>query len=68
MKVREAFRRQAEVCAEMGSPFTARVCDLAADRLAAGDAVADRVLGWPGDPGTAPTPCRSASRARCTGW
>jgi hypothetical protein len=34
----------------MGSPFTARLCTLVADRLAPGDAVSDRLLGWPGDP------------------
>jgi hypothetical protein len=48
--VRAAFRRQAEVCAELGSPFTARLCALAAARLAPGGPVADRVLDWPGDP------------------
>ncbi|MBP7000005.1 DUF2332 family protein [Amaricoccus sp.] len=47
---RAAFRRQAEFCAELGSPFTARLCALAAERLAPGGAVADRVLGWSGDP------------------
>ena len=50
MSVRGAFRAQARVCAEMGSPFTARLCALVAERLAPGGAVADRVLGWPGDP------------------
>ena len=34
----------------MGSPFTARLCRLLAERLAPGDPVSDRVLGWPGDP------------------
>jgi hypothetical protein len=48
--VRDAFRRQAEVCADMGSPFTARLCALAAERLAPGGPVPDRVLDWPGDP------------------
>ena len=50
VSVRDAFRAQARVCDEMGSPFTARLCALVAERLAPGDAVADRVLGWPGDP------------------
>ena len=50
VSVRGAFRAQARVCAEMGSPFTARLCALVAERLAPGGAVADRVLGWPGDP------------------
>ena len=48
--VRDAFRAQASICAGMGSPFTARLCRLVADRLAPGDPVSDRVLGWPGDP------------------
>ena len=50
MSVRGAFRAQARVCERMGSPFTARLCALIAERLAPGDPVADRVLGWPGDP------------------
>ncbi len=48
--VRAAFRGQAEFCDLMGSPFTARLCRLLAGRLAPGDAVADRVLSWSGDP------------------
>ena len=52
MTVRDAFRAQAEVCAAMGSPFTARLCRLVADRLRLGTPVADRVLGWRGDPGS----------------
>ncbi len=47
--IREVFREQARSCAKMGSPFTARVCALLAERMAVGGAVADRVLGWPGD-------------------
>ena len=35
---------QAGVCAEMGSPFTARVCTLVADRLGPGTPAADRVI------------------------
>jgi len=50
VSVRGAFHAQARVCAEMGSPFTARLCALLAERLQAGDPVADRVLDWPGDP------------------
>jgi hypothetical protein len=50
VSVRGAFRAQARVCEAMGSPFTARLCALLADRLAPGDPVSDRVLGWPGDP------------------
>ena len=46
-----AFHAQAAICATMGSPFTARLCTLLGERLAPGAAVADRILGWPGDPG-----------------
>jgi hypothetical protein len=49
VKVRDDFRAQAQHCENMGSPFTARLCRLLADRLAPGDSVSDRVLGWPGD-------------------
>lgn len=48
--VRAAFRHQAAVCAELGSPFTGRLCSLVADRLAPGSPAAERVLDWPGDP------------------
>lgn len=51
MNVREAFRAQAEDCLALGSPFTARLCRTFAERLAPGDPVADRILGWPADPG-----------------
>jgi hypothetical protein len=51
VNVREAFRAQAVHCAAMGSPFTARLCTLVAERIAPGDPVSDRVLGWSGDPG-----------------
>jgi hypothetical protein len=51
VSVRAAFRAQARTCAAMDSPFTARLCDLLAERLTPGDAVSDRVLGWQGDPG-----------------
>ena len=62
---REAFRFQAAACAGMGSPFTARLCTLLADRLAPGGAVADRVLDWPGDPRADALPLRLAGA--CTG-
>jgi hypothetical protein len=48
--VREAFAEQAVTCEGMGSPFTARLCRLVAARLEPGGSVADRILGWPGDP------------------
>lgn len=49
MSFAAACRDQARSCAALGSPFTARLLTLAADRLAPGTALADRLLGWPGD-------------------
>jgi hypothetical protein len=48
--IRHAFERQAAACEALGSPFTARLCRLIGERLQPGSAVADRVLGWSGDP------------------
>ena len=49
MSVRAAFALQAEACAALGSPFTARLCALLGQRLQPGGAVADHQLSWPGD-------------------
>lgn len=50
-RVRRSFLRQAEACARLGSPFTARLCRLAAERLDAGASPVDAMLlGWSGDP------------------
>lgn len=49
-RVRDSFRTQADACAALGSPFTARLLRLLAEGLAPGTAVADRVLGWVGEP------------------
>ena len=49
-RVRQAFLDQAQYCDALGSPFTARVCRLFAQRLAPGGAVADTILNWSGDP------------------
>ena len=48
--LRAALHRQAEACRNLGSPFTARLCDLLAARLRSGGAVADALFAWPGDP------------------
>jgi hypothetical protein len=50
--IRQAFRDQARSCAALGSPLMERLMAGLADRLTPGDAVSDRVLGWPGDPGS----------------
>jgi hypothetical protein len=49
-KIRNAFLRQAAACEALGSPFTARLSRLFADRLGPGGPVTDRILQWPGDP------------------
>lgn len=50
--IRGAFRAQADACESLGSPLTARVLRLLAAALHPGTPVADRVLGWQGDPST----------------
>ena len=48
-RIRQAFRLQAQYCADLGSPLTARLCKLFADRLDRKTAVGDFVFSWPGD-------------------
>jgi hypothetical protein len=48
--VRQAFRDQAAACAALGSPLMERLMAGLATALQVGDPVADRVLGWQGDP------------------
>ncbi|WP_416795766.1 DUF2332 domain-containing protein [Ciceribacter azotifigens] len=48
--VRQSFLRQAQSCDDLGSPFTARLCKLAAARLEDDTAVGKYVLRWTGDP------------------
>src|SRR5271154_5970346 len=50
LAARENFRRQAEWCARLGSPFTALVCRVLHERLTEGSAFAARLLNWPGEP------------------
>jgi len=49
-EVRDHFRGQAKVCDAMGSPFTAMLCRVLADRLDRSTATGRRVLDWPGRP------------------
>ncbi len=53
MRLPEAFRRQAEACGALGSPFMARLMGLAADRLRPDGPVGSRLFGWEGDIGPA---------------
>ncbi|GKY88942.1 DUF2332 domain-containing protein [Sinisalibacter aestuarii] len=51
MTLSDAFLDQARSNRSLGSPFTARVLTLLADRLAPGNPVVDRMNDWPGDIG-----------------
>ncbi|MEX0971264.1 MAG: DUF2332 family protein [Paracoccaceae bacterium] len=44
-----AFRAQAIHCADLGSPFTARLCTLMANRLGESGAIAHHLANWPGN-------------------
>lgn len=48
--VRKAFAVQAKSCADLGSPFTARLSRIIGERLAADNAVGRAILEWQGDP------------------
>ncbi len=47
--VRESFERQARACEMLGSPFTARLCRMAAAKLSTSGVVGRAILEWPGD-------------------
>lgn len=47
--VRHSFREQAKAATLLGSPFTARLCGLVAERLDDGTAVGHALFEWPGD-------------------
>ncbi|TAG19500.1 MAG: DUF2332 family protein [Rhodobacterales bacterium] len=48
--IRHAFRQQSKACAGLGSPLMAQLMAGLADGLQPGGPVADKVLGWQGDP------------------
>ncbi|WP_426229764.1 DUF2332 domain-containing protein [Pararhizobium sp. DWP3-4] len=48
--VRLAFVQQASSCRELGSPFTASLCALTAERLTGDHPVGAKILSWSGDP------------------
>lgn len=52
MSLRAALRQQAKNNQSLGSPFTAHVLGLLADRLQPGTALSDRLFGWQGDIGS----------------
>ena len=49
MNWQDAFLDQAQSCASLGSPFTARLLTLLAERGLPQGPVLDRITGWPGD-------------------
>ena len=51
--VRAAFARQAGWCRSLGSPLTAMVVELAAERMDRGTPLGRRILDWPAQPGPA---------------
>jgi len=48
--IREAFRLQAGYCRDLGSPFTAGLCEIIGERLTPDYPVGARVLHWQGKP------------------
>lgn len=50
MTIREHFQFQAEACRRLGSPFTGKLCDLAAEHLSDDTRTGKRILSWGGDP------------------
>jgi hypothetical protein len=49
-EVRVSFQDVAKGCKVLGSPFTARLCMIVAERLGADNTVGAAVLNWPGEP------------------
>lgn len=49
-RIRAHFCGQAVGCRQLGSPFTARVCELMAERLDRASAFGRRIFDWPGEP------------------
>ena len=48
--VRAAFAAQAGWCARLGSPFTARLCEVLGERIDRSTAIGQRILDWEADP------------------
>lgn len=59
-RIREGFLFQADACREMGSPFTALVCQVLADGLDRETDVGRRIAEWPGHPNQEVLPLRAA--------
>src|SRR5262245_21632132 len=46
-EIRDRFLGQAKACRDLGSPFTARLCELLAHRLDGTSRFAKRIFDWP---------------------
>ncbi len=57
----DAFARQAKTCDERGSPFTAVLCRLLAERLDRSTGFGRRILDWPADPAKQALPLRACA-------
>jgi hypothetical protein len=57
--IAESFHGQADACVMLGSPFTALVCRLLADRLEPDSLFARRIGGWEGNPKDDALPLRA---------
>jgi hypothetical protein len=70
-QVLRQFARQAESCEAMGSPFTARLCRVLAERLDLTTRFGRTILEWPGDPfddNVALRACGALHALKRTGW
>lgn len=48
--VKSHFQNQAAACRDLGSPFTAMLCEVLAENLGPGSLFSDRISRWPGNP------------------
>jgi hypothetical protein len=48
-RILNSFRKQADWCRRLGSPFNGFICDLLAEILDPGSRFGQRILSWPGD-------------------
>src|SRR3954447_15585934 len=48
-RILNSFRKQADLCRRLGSPFNGFICDLLPEILDPGSRFGQRILSWPGD-------------------
>ena len=70
-RVLKQFADQAAACQQLGSPFTAKLCHVLAERLDVATRFGRRILEWPGDPyadNVALRACGALHALERTGW